>query len=123
MLDFFMEGGWGMWPVLALGLVMMGVAVRYAMDPTAPRLRVVITAGVALTVTMVHATWTDIAAVLFALQDPQRVPDDQLVRILFAGLKECTRPGAMGGAFMMVACVAVVLGAWREVRRSGQSPA
>lgn len=31
--DSFHNGGWGMWPTLVIGLVMIGVSARYAVSP------------------------------------------------------------------------------------------
>ena len=39
MLEFFHEGGWGMYPVLVLGLMLMVSAARYALDGEPVRLR------------------------------------------------------------------------------------
>ncbi len=32
-LDSFHNGGWGMWPTLVVGLMMIGVSARYAVSP------------------------------------------------------------------------------------------
>jgi len=114
MVDFFIEGGWGMWPILVFGLVLLGASVRFAQKPSAKLLRFVVAMGVTVLVTSFHATWTDFGAVFNTLSDPARVPDHEVVRTFFVGLKECTRPGAFGGAVLTLAAVLVSVGVLRQ---------
>lgn len=117
MLEFFSEGGWGMWPVLVFGLVMLGSAARYAWDLEPPRLRFVIAMGVLLVCTTAHAMLTDIAAVFSYVSDPARAPADELGRIVLTGLMESTRPGVLGGALLTLSLVMVAVGVYRDGRR------
>jgi len=111
---FFIEGGWGMFPVLVMGLLLVWAAVRYAIDGEPVRLRFITALGVALVVTMLHATWTCLAAVLHFLQT---VPDAEFRRTLMTGLMESTRPATLGGALLALALIAVAVGAYRSSRR------
>ena len=111
---FFIEGGWGMFPVLVMGLVLVWAAVRYAIDSEPVRLRFIAALGLALTVTTLHATWTCFAAVFHFLQT---VPDTQLRTTLMTGLVESTRPATLGGALLSLALIVVAVGAYRSVRR------
>ncbi len=113
MMQMWIEGGWGMFPVLVFGLVTLFAAGRYAIDGQTPRLRFVAAMSVVLIVSMAHSMLTNVAAVLSFLQDGERVPDDQVVRILFTGLMESTRPGALGGALLVLALVLVAVGVYR----------
>jgi hypothetical protein len=113
MMQMWIEGGWGMVPVLVFGLVTMFAAGRYAYDGQTPRLRFVAAMSVVLVVSMLHSMLTNVAAVFSFLQDPQRAPDGELVRILFIGLMESTRPGALGGALLVLALVLVAVGVYR----------
>lgn len=117
MLDFFREGGWGMFPVLVFGLVLLATAARYAWDCEPARLRFAIAMSVLLVVTITHAMLSDLAAVFSFVQDSERVADDQLARIVFTGLMESTRPGAFGGALLILALVLVAVGVYRGGRR------
>lgn len=117
MMDFFVEGGWGMFPILALGLVALGGGVRFAADPRNARLPLVAGTSATLLLAVVHATVMDLAAVLHYLGDGTNVPDGQVVRVLLVGLKECTRPAGLGGAFLVLASTAVCVGLWRQARR------
>lgn len=113
MMQMWIEGGWGMFPVLVFGLVTMFAAGRYALDGQTPRLRFVAAMSVVLIASMVHSMLTNVAAVLSFLQDPERAPDGELFRILCTGLMESTRPGALGGALLVLALVLVAVGVYR----------
>lgn len=117
MLQFWMEGGWGMFPVTAFGIVMIVAAARFAFDGELLRLRFVGAMGVVLTAAMLHAMLTDVAAVFSYLSDADRVPDGQIGRILVTGLMESTRPGALGGALLVLALVLVAVGVSRGTAR------
>ena len=117
MLQFFQEGGWGMFPVLAFGLVLLGTSRRYAWDAEPARLRFAIAMSALLVVSMTHAMLSDVAAVFHYLQDPERAPDSDFSRILVTGLMESTRPGAMGGAMLTLAMVLIAIGVYRAGRR------
>ena len=113
MLQFWIEGGWGMFPVTAFGLVMILAAGRFAFDGELLRLRFISAMGVVLAAAMTHAMLTNVAAVFSFLQDPERAPDAEFGRILCTGLMESTRPGALGGALLVLSLVLVAVGVYR----------
>jgi hypothetical protein len=114
MVRFFIEGGWGMYPVLVMGLMLVWASVRYAIDTEPLRLRFIGALAVALVVTMVHATWTCIAAVFHFLEQS---PGEKFARTLMTGLMESTRPATLGGALLTVALILVAVGAYRSMHR------
>ena len=111
--NFMKEGGWGMMPVLLLGLAAVAAAGRYAARPNAPWLRFVAALWVTLAVVVVHAVVTCIAAVCAHASDPDRAPDALLTRILLTGLKESTRPAALGGVFLTLVPLLAAVGLYR----------
>lgn len=117
MKDFFVEGGWGMYPTLIFGLISVGAAIWFALKPE-PR-RLAFTAGMWLTLVsaIVHATWTDLASVFGNLGEGAQKPETPVVAILFIGLKESTRPGALGGIFLTLTLLIVSIGALRAPNR------
>jgi len=123
MMSFFVEGGWGMWPVLVFGLVLLGTAGRFAWDGEPARLRFALAVAATLLVAMTHAMLTNVAAVFWYVQDPERAPDAELARTVFTGLMESTRPGALGGALLTLGLVLVAVGVYRagrpELRATG----
>ena len=113
MLEFFKEGGWGMWPILILGLVTVGAAARFAFKPARDQIGFVGAMGLATLISIFHATWTDVGMVFGFIADHDPAPDTQLFRILAQGLKESTRPGAMGGSFLTFAAILLAVGVLR----------
>ena len=111
--QFMQEGGWGMWPVMVLGLVTLASAVRYMVRPERYCLPFIAALWVTIAVAVVHATVTDLAAVFHYFEDPVKAPDDQVVRLLLAGLKESTRPAALGGIFLTLVPLFVAGGIYR----------
>jgi hypothetical protein len=112
--EFMREGGWGMYPILMLGIVALASATRYAIKPERLCLRFVAVLWVTVLAAVVHATVTDVAAVFRYFEDPVRAPDDQIVRLLFGGLKESTRPAALGGIFLTLVPLLAAAGIYRE---------
>lgn len=113
MMEFFKEGGWGMWPILVLGLVTIGASGRFAIKPQRRQIGFVGAMALATVVSVLHATWTDLGAVFNFCSSEQGASDSQLMRIFFEGLKESTRPGAMGGAFLTLAAILFAVGVLR----------
>lgn len=116
MIQFFQEGGFGMFPVLIFGLVMLATAARYAFDPHPSRLRTAHAIGWVLVVTTLHAMLMDVAAVFSYCSSPS-LEAEARTRDLFTGLMESTRPGAMGGAMLALALVLVAVGTARAGQR------
>ncbi len=114
MVRFFVEGGWGMYPVLVMGLMLVWASIRYAIDNEPPRLRFIGALALALAVTMVHATWTCFAAVFQYLQ---QTPSEPFAKTLMTGLMESTRPATLGGALLAIALILVAVGAYRSSQR------
>jgi hypothetical protein len=59
--------------------------------------------------------WTNLAAVFHALHlesDPET-----RTKMMFEGFKECTRPGILGGVFLIVALVFISIGLSRALQR------
>lgn len=125
------DGGWGMWPILMVGLVLTISAIRYAWDANLARLRFVIAMSVLLAAAITQVTLLGIAdvlnaAIFFATNAeiaatlsrpvPRLVSDHEAVRRLLEALWLLTRPGILGGAFMTLSSFMVAVGAYREGR-------
>jgi hypothetical protein len=115
--EFFMEGGWGMYPVLVLGGILVVSAARYAMDGEPVRLRFVVALCLSLVASIATACTADVAKVFFYLESPDRVPDALFLRILAEGLKESSRPAMLGLPLLGLALIAVSIGLYRTGRR------
>jgi hypothetical protein len=110
--EFINEGGWGMYPTLIFGLITATTAARFAWTPERKRLGFIAGMWATTLVQIAHATWTDFAAV-FRVLSGDAIPREQLVRVLFEGLKECTRPGILGGLFLVASILFVSIGTQR----------
>jgi hypothetical protein len=99
-----------MWPTSVFGVVLVVASARFAWSPERRRLGFI--AGMWLTtlVQIIHGTWIDFAAVAHTLSDEAEVPDKMIVRTFFEGFKESTRPGIMGGLFLVLALLFVSIG-------------
>ena len=118
MIEFFIEGGWAMWPLLVLGMVTLGAAGRFMRNPETPQLKFVAAMALATGVMTLHATWMDVGMVFKTLSDPQRVPDAELTRTLFVGLMESTRPGTLAGTLLTLAALLVAVGFLRAQKKA-----
>jgi hypothetical protein len=112
--EFMREGGWGMWPVLLIGLVSLGVAIRYAARPERLHFRFAAALWLTLLVAVAHASLTDVAAVLGYFDDPGRAADSEIPRLIIRGLKESTRPAVLGGIFLTLVPLLAAVGIYRE---------
>ncbi|WP_394850519.1 hypothetical protein LZC95_24065 [Pendulispora brunnea] len=116
MIDFFREGGWGMWTILVFGMVTLGAALRFAYSPGRKTLPFIITMSITVLATTAHATWSDLAAVFATLARfiEEGKGADELRMILYEGLKECTRPGCFAGLFLTLSWLLVSVGMLRQ---------
>jgi hypothetical protein len=117
MRDFFVEGGWAMYPVLILGLVLLGSTARFAIDLEPVRLRFITALSLALAVFIAAGLVINTAAVFFYLQSEERVPDAMYLRILAEGLKEASRPANLGLPLLGLGLIFVSIGFYRSGRR------
>jgi hypothetical protein len=117
MLQFFAEGGFAMVPVLLFGLATVGVAARCAWRPDGGRLKVVAALAVVLLASMLHGMLMNVAAVFSYVSDPARVADAELARTVCVGFMESTRPGALGGGFLVLALALAAVGVSRAAQR------
>ena len=118
MLDFFIEGGFAMWPILAFGGIFLFVAVRFAIRPDRAHLPMLgLMGGATLTASLV-GVFVDIAQVMSVLGGPKFAGHPEWKMILLQGIKECTRPGTFGGGLVVLGCVIAAIGAARLARRT-----
>jgi hypothetical protein len=117
MLEFFKEGGFGMWPILVFGLISLGAAVRFAGRPERHQIGFLGAMSLTTVLATLNATWTDLGAVFAALANEKLVADAALTRTMWQGLKESTRPGAFGGGLLTIVCLLFAVGMLRMNRR------
>jgi len=104
-------------PTLVFGVITVGGAIWFALAPEPRRLAFTAAMWLTLASAIVHATWTNLASVMAYIEDPAKTPDGAIARTLVTGLKESSRPGALGGLFLTLALLVVAIGALRSPRR------
>jgi hypothetical protein len=114
MTTFFLEGGWGMFPVLVIGLVVLYASVRYLADGEPVRLRFILAVSLAQLALVVQASVADLAAVMNALKHAEPAV---FSRLLAAGLMECTRPALLGFGLLSLSLILVTVGVYRVGQR------
>jgi len=116
LVQFMCEGGFGMWMVLGAGSAALGAAVRYAVAPDRGKLAFTAALSMTTVIATIAGVWTNVGAVMSFLEDPARVPDAEVTRVLFTGLKEAGRPGTLGGLLLTLAAMVVSVGVLRSAR-------
>jgi hypothetical protein len=119
MVNFFIEGGSGMFPVLILGIILVVSSIRYMIDGDPIRLRFFIVLSLALLTATTFAVLTDVSKVMAFLareREPRFAPD-QYLQWLAEGLKESSRPAVLGFGMFGLALDLVAVGYYRVGRR------
>ena len=111
---FMQEGGFGMVPLLLFGLICLGAGTWFALRPSRRALAFTGAMWLLVLTTSLHAMLINVSFVFRALEDNRRFPMDALPRVLLAGLKEASRPGALGGIFLCLALLGVAVGVFRR---------
>ena len=106
---------------------MLVAAARFAWVPERRRLGFILAIWVTTLAQILHAMLTDFAAVFRTLAltdkelfDASLVQSDPVIRtrLMFEGFKECTRPGWLGGVFLILALLFVSIGVHRAAARA-----
>jgi len=115
MLQFFTEGGFAMFFLLAFGVATLVAATLYAWRVTRVAFRVTLGLGVATGFTTLMGICVDLAAVGHGVPTYlQRHPETSLAEVVLQGLAESLAPGVMGFTFLALAALLTTLGLYRE---------
>lgn len=119
MLDFFTEGGFAMWLILALGVVLLAASVRFAIRPDRAHVGLLVALGIAVAAASLQGMLMDMGSVFsfLARSGAELEREKQFTLVLMQGLKESTRPGTFGGGILVLCCIAIAIGAARYPRR------
>ena len=108
---FMIEGGWGMWFVLALGLMSLGAAMGFARYPQAARLDTVRSLGRATVFSIASSVSLNLAAV--GSKVPARLEwaeSPRLPLIVMTGIAESLAPAILGFALLSLCWIVVTVG-------------
>jgi hypothetical protein len=115
MSEFFRDGGYGMFPTLVVGLLLLATAVLYALRPSARRARVTLVLGmVTLACGLLGASAGMATSAHFI---PKVAKSDQL-EILAVGFAESIHNVVLALVVVVLAGLVASFGAWR----SGDEP-
>lgn len=116
MLTLIQEGGFPIWFVLAFGGVLLLCSGRYAVAPSAQRLRLAGALGLTTFLATITAVCADLATV--GHQGPvylARHPDMQVYAMVLQGGAESLSPSIVGFSMLTLSALLVALGCHREV--------
>lgn len=119
MLDFIKEAGWGIYPILAFGLTMLGIALWHALAPAARRITLVLGFGAA---TLLSGVLGTVVGLQHSVLHIRNLPaDDRWVFLI--GLRESLN--CMVAALMLTifAGLLATYGSYRRARAQDLSPA
>jgi hypothetical protein len=109
---WFHDGGFPMWITMVFGLLAIGAAARYALQPLRRYLPLVMSLG---GMTLVSGAFGLVAGLIKSLRAlPQVGPDQRWIWMV--GLGESLQNVAFALALVAVATLAVTIGAWRLSR-------
>lgn len=112
MVQLFREGGWGMFPTLAFGLLLLLVAARYAMRPERRFVPLLLGLG---TVTLASGALGFVTGLMATFRYIGGVPASERY-IALIGVGESLVNVAFALVFVVLAATAASVGAWRLSR-------
>jgi hypothetical protein len=109
-MQWFREGGWGMWPTLVFGLFMVAVSLRYAMRPERRLLPLLVSSGL---LTLVAGALGFTRGLIMTSTHMGEVADKSIWLI---GFGESLQDVGLALALLACGLLAILLGALRIAR-------
>jgi hypothetical protein len=117
-LDRFHDGGWGMYPTLLFGLLLLGVAVKYAQSPERRYVPLLVALNVATLASGALGFVSGVIVTANALASDHMV---EPTNISFFGVGEALNNVAFALLMVMVATMAAIVGAWKLSREPARA--
>ena len=118
MIEFFKDGGFGMWPILFMGLASLVAAGIFAWKPDPKKLGFIGAMALATLFATVGATLTDVGTVCHAVANDERIAEKDRPLVFLQGMRESTRPGVFGTTVLSVVALLVAAGMSRRPREA-----
>lgn len=115
MQDAFRLGGWGMYPTLVVGIVLMIAAVRFAGNPARGRLATIVGLG---TLTFLSSCLGFVTGVIRTLLCAGDLDPEKPGHVVIVGVGESLHNIGLGLMLLVLATIAVVLGLSRRGQRA-----
>jgi hypothetical protein len=112
-LDHFHDGGWGMFPTLLFGLVLLAVAIRYATRPERRFVPLLVTLNM---LTIASGALGCVSGVIVTARAFEHASRDIAPSIPVLGVGESLNNVAFALIFVVVGAMATSLGAWKIAR-------
>lgn len=119
MIDMFRNGGYGMFPTLLFGVVLVLVAARYASAPEARLVPLQVALGV---VTLASGALGFVAGLITTAKALERVPREEASVIGALGFGESLNNVALALGLIVLAALAASVGAGRLAWVAGGAP-
>ena len=111
--DPFKDGGWGMYPTFAFGVLLLGVAVKYAASPERRYVPLLVALNIA---TLVSGALGFVSGVIVTAHALSSAGMTQPTNISFFGVGEALNNVAFALLLVMVSTVVSTIGAWKLSR-------
>jgi hypothetical protein len=118
--EHFRDGGWGMFPTMWLGVVMLSVAVKYALAPSRRLLPLLMSLGVLTVATGILGFVSRLITTCGAVEQG-RFGVGQDTRVVIIGFGESLNDVAFALVFVVLAASCASYGAFRLTRQGKQS--
>ncbi len=118
MVEFFRDGGWGMYPTLMFGLLMVGVAARYAMTPEKRFLPLLFGLGIATMSSGGLGFVTGLIVTAKAVQGEGNMETSTRAIISLYGFGESLSNVAVALGFVTIAALASCFGGFKIAKQA-----
>lgn len=108
MIEFFKDGGWSMFVILAFGCIVLSTAAYFAVRPDARHEGFIRWMSFALVCSVVTGLASDFGAVFHYTRTMD--DDGERARTILQGCAECMSPLIMGFGFLTVAALLAAIG-------------
>lgn len=108
MIEFFQDGGWSMFVILAFGCVVLATAGYFAVRPDARHEGFIKWMSVALVFAVLAGIASDFGAVFHYTRTIEN--DAERARTILQGCAECMSPPIMGFGFLTLAALLTAIG-------------
>jgi hypothetical protein len=109
-LEYFRDGGWGMYPTLVCGVVLLAAALKYALRPERRFVPLLVALNI---LTLSSGALGFVSGVITTARHLEGVGETRSALVAFLGIGESLNNVGCALMFVVAAAIAVTLGAWK----------